>query len=895
MTRLDVALVALILRLFPRAFRDRFGDELLAAYQEQRDALATTRPRPGRAVRAHALRTMAGLLRSVAAVHAQGRRRRSSFASDHRPHGTTTMQHLAGDLRLTMRLLRKQPGFAAVAILTLALGIGANTAVFSVLNSVILAPLPYDEPRQLVRLYTTSAEHPERREFLTGPDILDVREQIAAFSSIGINYTYREQGADLTTRDGQPERIRVMPVSADYFATLRATPLIGRTFERAEEREGTRRVILSHALWTAIAGRDPGMIGRTIELNGETHEVIGVMRPTFQDVVTGDVNAWIPANLERTESNQRGNHYLTAIARLERGITLAQAQAQVDALMKRLAEEFPDSNADRLLRVVPLHEDVVGESASAVYVLMGASGLVLLIACLNVANLFITRAIAQSRDTAIRTALGAGRQRLIGQRLTESLVVAAVGGAVGSLVAWWGVKVLLAVSPTSLPRAESVGFDPRLLAFAIVVTAVTGLLFGAWPALRAARADPRDALHDGSRGNTGGRASRRARGALVASQVSVSLMLLVGAGVLIRSFIARQNVDLGFQSAEVATFEVHLPQARYAAPESRARFHDAYMSRLRTLPGVEAVAVTSWLPANGRYHVWGYGIRDAAGEREWLAAQVRVIDGDFLGAMRVPLIQGRSFAESDGLDTAGVALISHSLATRVYGASDPLGQRFRMSGRDFTVVGVTGNAAQDASGAETDVVYLTHDQFAANRNWALTYVVRTNGHPEQVIAPARNVLGELDRALVLHQPRTMDAVLARHRSRERFTMLLMGTFAAIALSLAAVGVYGVLSYAVTQRTHEMGVRMALGAHPSHIRSIVIRQGLVIAGVGMAAGLAGALALSQVLDSLAFGVSPRDPVVFVTVSLVLAAVVVLAAYVPARRATRVDPLESLRAG
>lgn len=891
MNRLDLALVVLALRLFPRTFRERFGDELLAAYLDQRDALAA-HDTHGRAVRRHAARTIAGLLRALVAVHRRERRR--LHAIHHTPTGTSPMQHFLSDARLTMRLLRQQPAFAAVAILTLAVGIGANTAVFSVLNSVVLSPLPYDEPQQLVRLYTAPANASERREYLTGLDILDVRDQVQAFSSLGIHYTYRERGADLTTASGESQRIRVMPVSFDYFATLRATPLHGRTFTRDEERAATRRAILSHSLWRAVTGGNPGVIGRSIELDGERYEVIGVMRPTFRDATAADVAVWIPANLGRAEPNDRDNHYLSAIARLRRGVSIAQAQAQVDALMQRLAAEYPDTNRDRVLRVIPLREDVVGDSAATVYVLMGAAGLVLLIACLNVANLFVARAIAQSRATAVRTALGAARGRLISHRLTESLIVAALGGAAGTLVAWWGVHMLLAVSPDSLPRAESVSFDPRLLAFAILVTAATGLLFGAWPALRASRVDPRDALSEGARGTTGGRASRRARGLLVASQISISLVLLIGAGVLVRSFVARQRVDLGFDPAGVATFEIHLPESRYAAPDARVRFHERFMGRLRALPGVEAVGATSWLPANGRYHVWGYGPLDPTREQEWIPTQVRVIGGDLLEAMRIPLVRGRGFIASDGLDTSAVALISRSLAQRVYANRDPVGQRFRLSGEEFTVIGVAGDVAQDAQGTAFDMVYLTHDEYASDRNWALTYVVRAGGQPKQVVAAARLALAEIDRGLVLYRPRAMEEILAVHRARARFAMLLMGTFAVIALSLAAVGVYGVLSYAVTQRAHEIGVRMALGALPARIRSMVILQGLAIAGTGMVVGLAGALALSRVLETLAFGVSPRDPLVFVTVSLTLIVVVLLAAWIPARRATRLDPLESLRA-
>jgi putative ABC transport system permease protein len=795
------------------------------------------------------------------------------------------------DIRHALRGLRLEPGFTAVAVVTLALGIGANTAVFSVLRSVILAPLPFDQPEQLVRIYTASRGEGSQKLFHTVPDILDVREQVDAFSSVGIMYTYREVGRDLTAGGGT-QRVRVLPVSADYFRTLRATPLLGRTFTLEEERQDIRRILLSHALWSSFTGRDPDIVGRTIEVDGEAYEVIGVMRPSFLDVVTGEAAAWVPLDLERA-GNSRDNHYLSAIGRLAPGITIAQAQAQVDAIMARLEQEFPNTNERRTMSVVPLRDDIVGASTTALYVLMGAAGLVLLIACLNVANLFLARSVARTKEIAIRTALGAGRLRLVGQRLTESLLVAFAGGLVGSAVAYWGVKFLLAVSPESLARAEEVGSDPSLLGFAVATTLVTGLLFGAAPAIRASRTDPADALHEGARGNSGGRGSRRARSVLVACQVSVALILLVGAGTLIRSFVALQHVDLGFEPDNVATFEVNLGTARYEDPERRVQLHAALHDRLRSQPGVNYVGATSWLPANGHYHEWGYGYLDDAGQRQWTSAMIRVIDGDYFEALGIPLLRGRTFAASDRLDTEDVALIGRSLADRVYGARDPLGQPFRTGGKGFTVIGVVGDVAFEANGTQFDKIYLSHDQFADDRTWALTYVVSTSVPPEQVVEPARQALATIDPTLVLYHPRSMHDVLARHRARDQFTLLLMATFAAIALSLAAVGVYGVLSYAVTQRTHEIGVRMALGAQVGQVRAIVLRQAIVVAGIGMIFGLVGALALSRLLESLVFGVGTRDPLVFAGVAITLSAVVLAAGYLPARRATRVDPLEALR--
>ena len=805
------------------------------------------------------------------------------------------MRHLASDARHALRALRGNPAFTIVCVTTLALGIGANTAVFNVLDRVILSPLPYDQPEQLVRIYTASRKDLDRREVSTGIDLVEVRDGIDAFSSVGIAYLYRETGADLLLRDGTPTRVRILAVGADYFRTFRATPLLGRTFTRDEERPDARVVILSHALWTDFTGGDSSIVGRAIDMNGERYEVVGVMRPTFSDVVAGEVAAWMPQNLRPGSSNSQWNHYLSATARLRPGISIARAQAELTALSARMRERYPDSHRDDELRAVSLHDDVVGEARAPVYVLMGAAGLVLLIACVNVANLFLARSVSQTRDVVIRAALGARRSRLVGLRLTESLLVAVAGGVLGSVVAYWGVRILLAMSPDSLARAEEVRFDWRLFVFALLVTTVTGLVFGAAPAVRATQSDPSDVLREGSRGNTTGRAARHARRLLVASQVSLAVMLLVGTGILIRSFVARQRVSLGFDPANVLTFEVHTPVARYGAPEARVRVHELYQQRLRSIPGVTRAGATSWLPTNGKYHVWGYEYVDDAGETQSLAAQVRVIDGDYLESLTIPLLAGRRFASTDRLGTADVALISRSLAKRAYGGRDPIGRHFKTDDRDFQIVGVVGDVANDPTGATAEIAYLSHAQFADNRNWPLTYVVKATGAPDAIVSMARRELAQVDRALVIYRPRTMNALLARHLARERFTLVLMGVFAAIALSLAAVGVYGVLSYAVSQRTHEIGVRLALGALPAQVRRLILREGVVIGAIGTVTGLAGALALSRVLQSLVFGTSTRDPFVFVGVALVLGGVVLAASYLPARRATRSDPLDTLRNG
>ncbi|MBC7897949.1 MAG: ABC transporter permease [Cytophagaceae bacterium] len=890
MKALGSRVVAALVSAFPSPFRERFGAEMLATYLDQRDSIAAG-GNPHLDLWRHDARTVVSLFR---ALHAERRATsiRIHAINSRSTHRADPMSDFLFDLRLTFRSLRTRPGFAALAILTLALGIGANTAVFSVLNSVILSPLPYAEPGQLVRLYSAELRTLADKNYHSAPDIVDIRDQVSAFASVAIMGNYREQGADITTSDGHPERVRVLPVGADYFRTFGATPLLGATFTRDDERPGVRKVVISHALWQSFAAGNRNVIGRTVTFNGDSYEVVGVMRPTFSDLNGSDVAAWIPLNLAPGE-NSRGNHYLSAVARLRDGVTMAQARTQLEPLMRRIDEQFSEQGYYRAVNVVALHDDVVGSSSSAVYILMGAAGLVLLIACLNVANLFLARSVAQTRETAIRSALGAGRSRLIGARLSESLLIALIGGLVGSVTAYGGVKALLALSPESLARAEQLHFDPVLLGFALGITVLTGVLFGAAPAVRASRADPQDALHDASRGNTSGRGSRHVRSLLVASQVSVALVLLVGAGLLIQAFAAQLRRDPGFDPSNVMTFEVNLPNARYDSASRRVLLHEALQAKLRALPGVTNVGATSWLPTNGMYHSWGFSYLDAQGARQRTQGQVRVVDGDYLATLGIPLIAGRTFGSGDQLAAPGAALISQSLSRAAFAERDPLGQQFRTGGRDFTVVGVIADVASDASWATAPLVLLSHDQFADDRNWVLTYVVKSTLADDQVVQRARATLAEVDPALVLFRPQAMEAVMARHLARDRFVLVLMLIFGAVALSLAAVGVYGVLSYLVTQRHHEIGVRMALGAQPGQVRAIVMRQGLVVAGVGVVIGVAGAAALGGVLQSLAQGVQARDPLVFAGATLVLGVAVVLAGYLPTRRATRVSPLEALR--
>jgi putative ABC transport system permease protein len=542
--------------------------------------------------------------------------------------------------------------------------------------------------------------------------------------------------------------------------------------------------------------------------------------------------------------------------------------------------------------VYPLHEDVTGDVSRTLLVLMGAAGLVLLIACVNVANLMLVRTVARTREIAVRTAMGAARSRVAGQQLVESLLVAVAGGVIGTMVAWWGVRLLLAVSPESLARAEEIGFDPWLLGFAIAVTALTGLLFGAVPALHASSVDPNASLRDATRGNTGGAGPRNVRNVLVTAQLAIALVLLVGAGILMRSFSTLQHIDLGFRPDSVMTFEVHLPGARYAEPDQRVRLHQAYLERLRALPGVQAAGATSWLPGNGNYHWWGVGYTDPDGELQWAGAQVRIIEGDFLDAVGIHLVEGRTFNSGDREGAGYVALVSEALAKEAWADRDPIGAEFSFGGSErFRVIGVVSDVAYDTRGGTMGGVYLSHLQYAADRNWAMTYTVRT-GAP-RFFDSARRELAGIDPALVLYRPRALDAVLGGHRARDRFTFLLMTVFAAVALSLACIGVYGVLAWSVNRRAQEFGIRLALGARTAQVRTMVVRHAVLVAGAGLAIGLVAAFALSRFLRSMVFGVSVRDPVVFTGVAILLGAVTLAAGFIPALRASRVDPSDALR--
>lgn len=804
-----------------------------------------------------------------------------------RETGVRLLRDAGRDFRHAARGIRRHPAFAAVAAITLALGIGANTAVFSAVDSVLLSPLPYPGSGRLVKLLTVWEGDPEGSSILSGLDFLDFREEVEAFETLAGVYTYQEQGVDLMGPDG-PVRLRALPIGAGYFETYRATPALGRTFTRAEEVPDALVTILSHRAWRTIANGDPDVLGRSLTLDGLPYTVVGVMRPSFMDVVAGDVDLWIPQNLAPGGFNSRANMYLAAIGRLEPGASVEQAQAQVDAVTARIHEEFPEEDW-RTTRVVPLIDEVVEGAGTMLYILLGASGLVLLIACVNVANLALARGTARQGELAVRLALGSGRGRLVRQLVTESLVVAAIGGLAGLLLAIAGLQILIALGPETVPRAEEIGFDGSLLAFAVLVTAVTGLIFGLVPALGLTRSGLAGAVREDARGASVGRTRTRLRSGLVAAQVALAVMLLFGAGVLMRSFLNLQRVDTGIRTDDIATFEVHLPETRYTDAESRVRVHRELNDRLSRASGIEAAGATSWLPLMGEHNQWGLRWEEEGG----FAAQVRVIEGAYLDAFGIPLVAGRGFQRTDVADTDPVALMNETAARLTYG--DPaaaLGRSIRIGPGDWTVVGIVADVAHSPRGDVGPRIYFPHAQFGS-RDWGLSVVLSSPGGVGPALAAARRELAEIDPALVLYRPRAFSDVAAAQIARERFAFTLMGVFAAIALVLATVGLYGVLSYVVSQRVREFGIRMALGARGGQIVGLVARRGALLTAGGLVVGLGAAALLARSLSSLAFEIAVTDVSVFALVAGLIGAVSCVAVALPAWRATRVNPIEALR--
>lgn len=817
--------------------------------------------------------------------------------------GTRMFEDIKGDIAYAIRTLMRAPGFALVVILTLAVGIGGTTAVFSAVDAVLLQPLPYQEPGQLVRLYQTSTQQPDMRTFVSPVHYLAFREQLSSFDGLAAILTYSATGADIGTA-GDVRRIRVLPTSANYFDVVRVRPAVGSGFRVDDEAgpdiednmEAAPVVVLSHRIWEEQFRSDPAAVGRTMLMNGQAYTVAGVMPAGFTDPLAGEIDAWVPVNLTKgRDPTDADNHYLTVIGRLRSGVSIERGQAELDGLTGRLAEIYPNAR-DAGARLFPLKQDIVGSSSRALEIMLGAVGLVLVLVCVNIANLMMVRGSERAREFAVRSALGAGRSRLVRQLLTESLTLAIAGALAGLLVARIAMSAIVALGSGTIPRLATLSLDPRLLAFALVVATVCAVLFGLAPAVRAARTQPSGALRDQSRSVTGDRRSLRLREWLVVSQVAVAFVLLVGAGLLLASFRQIQQVNLGVQPDNVLTFELNLPAARYDSI-ARARFFDAFATQVATLPGIRAAGGISKLPATGAYHQWGVQALSGplAGDekRGNVGGENRVVSGSYFKAVGIRVLAGRAFDDRDDAAAPDRVVISKSLADRLFPGVGAVGQSLRTGGRNSEIIGVVGDVAVDNEGNQDMYVYHAHRQFAGDRNWALAQVISISGPPDLMEPAVRRTLADLDPQLVMFRPTTLDDAIGAGAAQRVFTLRILLTFAGVALALSALGLFGVLSYSVKLRSREFGIRMALGAERRVIGAMVLRRGLAVAAVGVVVGLAGALAVTKLLASVLFHVSPLDPRVIIAAVFFMLLVAGVAAYLPAHRATSVDPRTALQ--
>ncbi len=805
------------------------------------------------------------------------------------------MQALLQDLRYGVRMLYKNRGFTSVALLALALGIGANTAIFSVVNSVLLRPLPYSDPQRLIVIWEN---HQQRggaeREWAAPADFRDFRDQTQSFEHVAALLGW---GPTLTGQN-EPEDLQGAAVSHDTFTMLGVEPALGRSFTADEDRAGAERVVvLSHRLWQRRFAADPGIIGRSVTLGGDSFTVIGVMPRGFSFPILNNTEIWRTAGsaLAAIPGCERGCVILRLIAKLNPGVTLEAARAEMTALTGRLAQQYPDSNKGVGATLVPLHEQLVGDVRPAMLVLLGAVGLVLLIACANVANLLLARAAAREKEVAIRAALGASRARLIRQHLTESLVLAVIGGAVGLLLAFWMVDLLVSFAPKGTPRLDEIAIDPFVLVFTCGIAVLTGLVFGLAPALLSSRTNFNSALKEGGRDSSGTSRGARVRSALVVSEVALALMLLVGAALLIRSFVNLQRVDPGFNAKDVVRVDVTLPRTRYSDRNRPAAFYKQLLDRVAALPGVESAGAVSNLPLGGGGTDSDFGIegRPPAEPEHNSVAWYSSVTPDYFRAMSIRLLRGREFAEADNADAPKTVLISETMARRYFPDEDPVGKRLVFGGGSDLreIVGVIADVK--FFGLNSDArpsMYFPHAQTPAR---GMSLVVRTQGDPLTLAAAIRGQVSALDRDLAVSNTMTMQELVGESLAEPRFTLLLLGAFAAVAMLLSAIGVYGVVSYSVAQRSHEIGVRMALGAQTGDVLKLVVRQGMVLVLGGVGLGLTAAFALSRVMGSLLFGVSATDVTTFAATSVILAGVALGACFVPAWRATKVDPMIALR--
>ena len=806
------------------------------------------------------------------------------------------MDTLKQDIRYAVRRLIKSPAFTIVALLTLALGIGANTAIFSVVHAVLLKPLPYHDPDNLLTVFHLSEG---RRTTMSGPNFYDVSKQSTTLADAA---AYTRSRMILTGR-GEPVRLTGAQVSGPFFDVLGVRPMLGRAFRSDDNQPGRTKVaILSYNLWQQRFGGDRKVVGSTMTLDGVSYEIVGVMPERFS--FPTDRQLWTP--LEYTEdftTKQRGAWYLQAIGRVRPGSSPEQVNAEIETIGRQLAKQYPDSNEGVGMGAMPLHEAMVGDVRKSFWVLLGAVGCVLLIACVNVANLLLARAASRETEIAVRAALGAARGRLVRQLMTESLILGVVGGLLGLLIAVWGVEALLAMDPAGIPRLGEVQVDPYVIVFTLALSLLTGLVFGVAPALQSAKSGISSTLKEGGRGALSSRGSARTRSALVIAEVALAVTLLAGAGLLIRSFGKLAAVDPGFKVQPALAFDLSLPDSRYEEEARQIAFFDQLLPKLRAIPGVQQAAAALSLPLSGTSLVLTFDVagRPPVPPSQEPAMQVRIATPEYFDTIGIPLKRGRLFNDDDRWGGPPVAVITEAAARQYFPGEDPIGKRITLGwGRGpgkpragGEVVGIIGDI-KDEGLAEPDPpqIYLPYRQWPVS---GMSVVMTTAVPPETVTEAARRAVYSLDGNLPVSNARTLEQVVARSISQPRFYMTLLAVFAGVAVTLAAIGIFGVLSYAVAQRTREIGIRMALGAHQRTVLGLVVKEAMLMAAGGVLLGLAFAIPLTRWLVSkLLFNTQPTDPLTYFSVAAALAVIAALAAYVPARRATRVDPMIALRA-
>jgi predicted permease len=813
--------------------------------------------------------------------------------------GGGVIETLWQDLRFGARMLLKQPGFSLIALLTLALGIGANTAIFSVVNAVLLRPLPYRESERIVAIQELDKEG--KRVQVTAANFLDWRAQQTTFASLAAVLTRR---ANLALAAGA-ERVNLAVVSANFFDVFGLHAGRGRLFAEADEQAGHAPVVVvSHSLWQSRFGGADDLVGRNVMLDGKSYTVVGIAPQGFQ--YPDETEAWLPPLRLAPEMNERmdvtqarGFGYLSAVALLKPGVSLAQAAGEMETITARLRRQYPDTNNSRFNRVVSLRKHLVGETDTTLWLLFGAVCFVLLIACANVANLSLARAAARQKEMAIRAALGASRGRVMGQLLTESTLLALAGGALGWLLAVWGVELMTELLPQDFPRLREIGLDGRVLGFTLLASVLTGILFGLAPAWQSAKTDVHETLKESARDEAGGRRQRRLRHLLIVAEIALSLVLLAGAGLLLRSFTHLQSVGAGFTPQQVLTARLSPAGVGYRADPAYISYFRRVIERVGLVPGVEAVGAINTLPLS-KGPTAGYRIegRPPLTLDKWPLANYRDVSSDYFRALSIPVVQGRAFNERDNEAAPLVMIVNQALARRDFPGENPVGKRINLGNTDrtgrpvwFEIVGVAADVRSPELAEEPQPeFYLSglQDTFAE-----MSLVIRAAVEPASLASAVRRAAAEVDKTQPVSGLTTMEAFVSETVAQHRFNLVLLGLFGGLALLLSSAGIYGVMAYGVAQRKNEIGLRLALGAQPHDVMNLMLKQGLRLISVGIVLGLVSALALTRLMKSLLYGVNAADAVTFAAVTLLLLVVALLACWIPARRATRVDPLVTLK--